>query len=187
VGVGGLVTTLVRLTLVAGAVGIVRQRREARRPAGPSGTAGADRPAVLERLATWVPERPRTTTGRTIAALWSSPLTVVGLAFASLAGARPRWDETHGCLIATGVGGASRRALTFVGADANTIGQVVLSRVERPSAGLVAHEAVHVRQAERLGPLLVPLYAVLGALRGYRENPLERAARLGAGRSTTVR
>ena len=39
---------------------------------------------------------------------------------------------------------------------------------------------MHVRQAERLGPLLPLLYAWFSARYGYRENPLERGARAGA-------
>lgn len=176
---------LVDVTVLAGAVGLLRQRREAlrAREAAPAATDTSRDPlAALERLSHWVPERPSNGAVRAAVALWAAPLTLVGLAFALIGGARPRYDDELGCLVATGIGGPSRRALALVGADANTIGQVVLVRAERPSATLLAHEAVHVRQAERLGPLLLPVYAVLGAARGYRANPLERAARLGAAR-----
>lgn len=182
---GRLLGLTVRVTVVAGIVGLLRQRREAR-TGGPPAVA-PERVAALDRLAVWVPERPRSTTMRTAVALWSAPLTLVGLLLALLARAPMRFDAELGCLVATGVGGPSRRALALVGADANTVGQVVLARAERPSAALLAHEAVHVRQAERLGPFLLPTYAVLGALRGYRANPLERAARLGASRSVAAR
>lgn len=175
-------TVAARVTVAAGVIGVVRQRRESRRPAAVD--LGADRVAAFERLAAWVPDRPRTVLGRTVAATWSAPLTMVGLLVAIASGARPRWDDAHGCLLAVGTRGASGRALAFVGADANAVGQVVLSRAAGPSPALLAHEAVHVRQAERLGPLLVPCYALLGALRGYRAHPLERAARLGARRAT---
>jgi hypothetical protein len=114
------------------------------------------------------------------ATIWAAPLTVVGLAVATVSGARPRWDASRRCLIATSVGGPSAAALRLVGAGANTVGQVVLCRSADPSAALLDHEAVHVRQAERLGPLLVPLYLWLNALHGYRDNPLEHAARRGA-------
>lgn len=83
-------------------------------------------------------------------------------------------------MIATGVGGPSGIALRLVGAGANTVGQVVLCRSDAPSAALLDHEAVHVRQGERLGPFLVPAYLWLNALHGYRDNPLEHAARRGA-------
>jgi hypothetical protein len=76
--------------------------------------------------------------------------------------------------------------MRLVGAGANTVGQVVLCRSTMPSSALLDHEAVHVRQAERLGPLLVPAYLWLNAIRGYRDNPLEHAARLGARRSARL-
>ncbi|MEY3019975.1 MAG: hypothetical protein RLZZ272_959 [Actinomycetota bacterium] len=176
---------VVGATLLAGAVGLVRQRRESlrARTALPPSEA-PDRIAAFERLARWIPGRPSSVRGRALVALWASPLTIVGLALALAAGARPRFDERLGCFIARGVGGPSGRALALVGADANTVGQVVLARSGRPSDVLLEHEAVHVRQAERLGPLLLPTYVILGALRGYRANPLERAARLGAARVT---
>jgi len=184
-----LLRTAWTATLIAGAVGVVRQRSEARRvragrlePDGPDGDRAPQMPhrPGFARLATWVPAAPRSPTGRFAAMLWSAPLTVTGLAVALASGARPRWDPGRRCLVATGVGGPSSAALRMVGAGANTIGQVVLCRSEQPSRALLDHEAVHVRQAERLGPLLVPIYLWSNAIHGYRDNPLEHAARLGA-------
>jgi hypothetical protein len=43
------------------------------------------------------------------------------------------------------------------------------------------------RQAERLGPLLVPTYLWLNAWYGNRDHPLERAARTGARRASATR
>lgn len=176
-------------TLIAGAVGVVRQRAEAGRvrrgelpPDGPDG----DRPPhpshapASARLAAWIPAPPRTLTGRWVATVWCAPLTAVGLVVAVASGARPRWDTGRRCIVATDVGGPSGLALRLVGAGANTIGQVVLCRSRAPSAALLDHEAVHVRQGERLGPLLIPAYLWLNALHGYRDNPLEHAARRGA-------
>jgi len=183
-------------TLIAGAIGVVRQREQSRRVRsgelaadGPDGDRGPQTPyhPAVARLATWVPTPPRTGPGRWLAALWSAPLTTVGLGVALASGARPHWDAQRRCLVATGVGGPSGAALRLVGAGANTVGQVVLCRQPTPSATLLDHEAVHVRQAERLGPLLVPLYLWLNAFRGYRDNPLEHAARLGARRSRATR
>lgn len=176
-------------TLLAGVAGVLRQRREARAVrAGelpPDGPAGARplRPTLPDpvlRLARWVPPAPRSTAGRLAAAAWSAPLTALGLAVALSSGSRPRWDARRRCLVATGVGGVSSVALRTVGAGANTVGQVVLCRDPAPSPTLLDHEAVHVRQAERLGPLLVPVYLWANALLGYRDNPLEHAARRGA-------
>ena len=107
-------------------------------------------------------------------------MTLIGFVLALLAGRRPRWDAELDCFVARGVGGVSAAALRSVGADANTIGQVVLSRRDEPPASLLAHETVHVRQTERLGPTMIVAYAWLAARYGYRDHPFERAARLGA-------
>jgi hypothetical protein len=189
---GRILRTLWTATLIAGAVGVVRQRDEARRvrigelePDGPDGGRPPATPPhpTIAALAAWVPAPPHTASGQVAAALWSAPLTVVGLAVALASGARPQWDADRRCLVATGVGGPSSAALRLVGAGANTIGQVVLCRSDSPSRALLDHEAVHVRQAERFGPLLVPLYLWCNAIYGYRDNPLEYAARQGARRS----
>ncbi|MEX2549643.1 MAG: hypothetical protein WD638_05425 [Nitriliruptoraceae bacterium] len=186
-----IVAALFGATVAAGIVGVVRQRREAqaiRRGEIPRASAAADIPLAgpiapwAERLSAWVPEPPATRLGRTLAAVWSGPMTAAGFLLALAGGRLPRWDAELGCFVARGVGGLSSIALRAVGADANTIGQVVLSRVEDPHPVLLAHEAVHARQTQRLGPVLLPLYLWLGARYGYRNHPLERAARLGARR-----
>jgi hypothetical protein len=142
---------------------------------------------IAHRVATWVPEAPRTPAGRLLAATWAAPLTAVGFLVALASGAVPRWDAERHCFVATGVGGASGFALGAVGAAANTIGTVVLARGDAPGATLLDHEAVHARQAERLGPLLPVAYAWSGARYGYARNPLERSARLGAARTERLR
>jgi len=183
-------------TLLAGAVGVVRQRAQARRiasgelaPDGPDGDREPERPpaALIAALAAWQPAPPRTLGGQLLATAWSAPLTLVGLTAAGLSGAQLRWDGDRRCLIARGVRGPSRWALRTVGAGANALGQVVLCLGDEPSDTLLDHEAVHVRQAERLGPLLVPAYLWLNAWYGYRDHPLERAARHGARRVRTSR
>jgi hypothetical protein len=176
-------------TLVAGVVGAVRQRLEVeqvRRGAHPRFSDAVHGPRTdgpAARLATWVPAPPRTPAGRLASAVWAAPLTTVGFLMALAAGRRPRWSDEHRCWVVEGVRGPSGVALRTVGADANAIGQVVLSRSAISSPALLAHEAVHVRQAERLGPLLFPAYLWLAARYGYRDHPLERAARLGARRA----
>lgn len=135
---------------------------------------------MMAKLAGWTPAPPRTLQGRIATTIWSAPLTLVGLAVAAVSGARPRWDPNRHCFVAIGVSGPSAAALRLVGAGANTIGQVVLCRSDAPSRALLDHEAVHVRQSERFGPALVPLYLWLNAIHGYRDNPLEHAARKGA-------
>jgi hypothetical protein len=57
---------------------------------------------------------------------------------------------------------------------------VVTTRSD-PSPSLIAHELVHTRQAERFGVGFGPVYVGLLARYGYRQHPMERAARLGAG------
>lgn len=182
------------LTAVAGLVGVARQRLEAdrvRRGELPRATAAAELAPtghvgpVGQAFAAWLPTRPTTTLGRVTVACWAGPMTVVGLLLGALGGRVPRWDDEHGCLVVDGIGGPSAFALRFVGADANTIGQVVLSRHRRTPAVLLAHEAVHVRQTERLGPFLLPTYVWLAARYGYRDHPLERAARAGARRAAS--
>lgn len=176
-------------TLAAGVVGVARQRIEAGQVARgelPRASAAADVPPrvtygpLAARLASWVPAPPASPASRLAAASWVGPLTVIGLGLALLAGRVPRWSAEHGCFVAEGIRGPSRIALRSVGASANTVGQVVLSTHTETSPALLAHEAVHVRQGERLGPLLFPTYVWLAARYGYRDHPLERAARLGA-------
>jgi hypothetical protein len=183
-------------TLLAGAVGVIRQRAQSRAvatgtlvPDGPAGDRPPDRPPgpLGAWLASWEPSAPTTMTGSVAAAVWSGPLTATGVAVALVSGARLRWDPARRCLVARGVRGPSRAALRLVGAGANTIGQVVLCRMTDPSPELLDHEALHVRQAERLGPLLVPAYLWLNAIHGYRDNPLERAARRWAQRCADLR
>lgn len=180
---------LVVTTAAAGVIGLTRQRWEARevaRGALPRASAAAllpprsRQPGWAERLAGWVPDRPRTPVGRALTVVWSAPLTAAGLLLALLAGRWPRWDQQLGCFVVRGAGGPSRVALGVVGASANTVGLVVLSPGLSPDPVLLAHEAVHARQAERLGPFVLPLYVWLSARFGYRDNPLERAARRGA-------
>lgn len=193
---GTAVEAAVGATLLAGMVGLVRQRREAqavRRGELPPASAAAElaprgRTGPLgRRLAAWIPETPRTDLGRAAAAVAAAPLTALGWAIAATGGRRPVWDAELGCFVAAGMRGVSAHVLRAVGASANTVGQVVLARNPSPSRTLLAHEAVHVRQGERLGLALVPLYAWLWARYGYRDHPLERAARAGARRAASRR
>lgn len=172
------------LTVAAGLARRWREARQARRGGapdpGPTTTLPVVQGPLATRLSTWVPAPPRTSRGRLAAAAWAAPLTTVGGLVVALGGARATWDPQRRCWVATGVGGPSARLLALMGLHANTIGQVVVVRTERASSALQDHESVHVRQAERLGPALPVLYAVLSARYGYRDNPLERAARRGA-------
>jgi len=68
------------------------------------------------------------------------------------------------------------------GASAMTLGHIVIARDAATLQRTRAHERVHVRQAERWGPLFIPAYfaaALYVRLRGgdaYRDNPFEREA-----------
>jgi hypothetical protein len=172
-------------TLAAGLIGAARQRREVvtRLAVVPPPTPPREQGPVGRALSGWVPARPTTRPGQLAAMVWASPLTVIGLVVALLSGGRPRWRPEYGCFVTEGVRGPSALALRLVGAEANAIGHVVLSRQGTSAKALLAHEAVHVRQAERLGPLLFPLYLWLSARYGYRQHPIEQAARLGARRA----
>jgi hypothetical protein len=190
--IGRLLSLAGTATLGAGLVGVLRQRAETRairrgtlqRATAASEVAPVARYGPLAtRLSAWVPAPPVTTSGRVATSLWASPLTAVGMVLAVLSGSEPRWDPDLRCFVTRGVRGPSAFALRTVGADANAIGQVVLARGGEPQPTLLAHEAVHVRQAERLGPMLFVLYVWLAARYGYRDHPLERAARLGARRA----
>lgn len=166
------------------AVGLARRLTEARRER--SGSAPPDRHDA-SFLGTWIPESPTTAAGRLVTVAWAAPLTTVGALLARAGGSRLRWDATRGCWVARDVSGPSGWILARLGLQANTIGHVVLVRTPAASPLLLDHEAVHVRQGERLGPLLPLLYAALSATHGYRDNPLEQAARLGAGQVRTTR
>jgi hypothetical protein len=136
-------------------------------------------PRSLSALASWVPSRPRSTMMRAVTYAWALPMTVVGLAIGLSSGARPTVRD--GVVLfprASGVAGLLLRLQRY---DAMALGHAVIARVD-PSPSLLAHELVHVRQAERLGAFFAPAYGLLWVLYGYGRHPLERAARLGGRR-----
>lgn len=174
---------------VAAVVGLVRHRRfQARVRAGilpPVGAATLTPPPSCEgrlsrALAEWVPAPPQGRVSQLAAALWASPGTLVGAALGASTGGAWRRDEHHRFWLVEGGEHGVAHVQRWLGFEATALGQVVLSRSRPISPILAAHEAVHVRQAERLGVLLAPLYLWLWARRGYRDHPLERAARRGA-------
>lgn len=147
---------------------IVRARRRA--AAGAAGWVG-------QRLETWVPAPPRSRLTRIAAVMWAAPMTVAGLLAGASARVAPRFRD--GVVLfapARGLTGAVVRRRGFAAAG---LGHVVIA-IEEPSTALLTHELVHVRQAERLGPLMAPAYLALLAVHGYRNHPMERAARLAA-------
>lgn len=186
--VGSVVRAAVAATLAAGVVGLVRQTAEVRaarrgeriRPTAATTTVAPPSAGRLARtVGDWTPQRPRTAAGQVLATVWAAPLTTVGLVVGFVSRGTPEWNDELGCLIFRGCRGPAG-LLHRVGASANAIGQVVIATADAPSEVLLVHEAAHVRQAERLGPLLAVIYLWWGARYGYRDNPLERAARAAA-------
>ena len=113
---------------------------------------------------------------RALAYVWALPGTAIGLLLGATTFSRPRVrDGVLAFGSARGFGALHRRA----GFAAITFGHVVIAN--RPlDEPLWAHELVHVRQWELLGPLMLIAYP-LASVRGYRRNPFEAAARRKAG------
>jgi hypothetical protein len=119
--------------------------------------------------------------------LWAFPTTAVGLLFVPLAlMSRGQLRIVSGVLEVSGgaVGWVLRECVPIAGgASAMTLGHVVLGADREALDRTREHERIHVRQAERWGPLFIPAYLLAGAwqwLRGrnpYRDNPFERTAR----------
>lgn len=119
--------------------------------------------------------------------LWASPATAIGLGAACVALiTRGKIQIVDGVLEVSGGAVAwllSNCVPILGGAMAMTLGHVVIGQTEAALAVTRCHERVHVRQAERWGPLFIPAYLLAGAwqwLRGrdaYRDNPFERQAR----------
>lgn len=188
------------LALTGAAVGLYYARRELNDPPDATGSAVALTPRrapigaapdaqVLWRhgdpqwvrdLGSWLPEPPRSGPGRMLAYAWALPATLGGLLIGLLSGG---WPEVRdGILLFADLGGLPGLLLRRSRFAATTLGHVVLAQ-NQPSTTLMAHELVHTRQAERLGPLMGPLYWYLLLRYGYARHPMERAARV-AGRRT---
>ncbi|MGB7157034.1 MAG: hypothetical protein WBD40_03140 [Tepidisphaeraceae bacterium] len=123
---------------------------------------------------------------RPLVYLWVLPTTTVGLIFvlpALLTGGNVQRVagvlEVYGGLVALFL-----RYCTPLrgGASAMTLGHVVIGRTRDLLEFTRSHERVHVRQAERWGPLFIPAYFFFSAVvffrggRAYEDNPFEREA-----------
>lgn len=163
-----------RIAAAAGTVvacaAIVHSRRRA--TVGAAGWAG-------RRLAAWVPTPPGTASARIAGFIWAAPMTLVGLVVGAAAGVTPRVRD--GVLLFAPARGITGSVVRWRGFAATGLGHCVIA-LEEPSPSLMAHELVHVRQAERLGPFMAPAYLALLAVHGYDRHPMERAARLAAAR-----
>jgi hypothetical protein len=118
--------------------------------------------------------------------VWAFPATLLGLFFvplARLSGGTVR--PVQGVLEIEGglVSALLRKGLPGVGsAAAMTLGHVILGRDRTCLDRSRPHEHVHVRQYERWGPLMIPLYLASSAIQYFRgldpylDNPFEREA-----------
>ena len=116
---------------------------------------------------------------RWFGSMWTAPNTLLGvLVGVLLTHGRPRRIPGQPfTAFASGRGISS--FVKRLGPWATTFGEVVVSweptAVEDPS--FLAHEAWHVGQYRRLGPLFLPIYLACVPFTGWRErHPLERAA-----------
>jgi hypothetical protein len=121
---------------------------------------------------------------RLIRYVWAFPATLLGLPLvflALLSGGRAAVIqgviEAHGGLVAPLL-----RTWLWIPAAAMTLGHVILGRDATCLERSRHHEHVHVRQYERWGPLMLPIYLTASLvlyLRGldpYLDNPFEREA-----------
>ena len=124
--------------------------------------------------------------GRFLLYLWAGPTTLIGIALAVASLRRGQVAIVDGVIEAHSP--FLHRALASLtplarGADAMTLGHVVIGRDARALELTRAHERVHVRQYESWGPLFLPAYLVAGIcalLQGghpYFDNRFEREAR----------
>ncbi len=119
--------------------------------------------------------------------LWAGPTTLIGIVLAGVSLRRGNVAIVDGVLEAHGP--FLRRALASLtplarGAEAMTLGHVVIGRDARALELTRAHERVHVRQYEWWGPFFIPAYLLAGVcafVQGghpYFDNRFERDARL---------
>lgn len=121
--------------------------------------------------------------GRVGRYLWAAPTSACGLLVALVAAATGgRWRLVDGTLEVHGGFATWLLRRPWIRAAALTLGHVVLGCRAQDLERWRIHERVHVRQAERWGPLFVPAYLLASlwvGLRGgdvYRDNPFEKEA-----------
>jgi hypothetical protein len=133
-----------------------------------------------------VPSRLGVTWGR----LWAFPATSLGLLVAAACLASRGTVRRHDGALEVRGGWATLALERWIplkgGAEALTLGHVIVGRSEEALRKFAGHERVHIRQYERWGPFFLPAYACAGLwawTRGghpYRDNRFEREARRGA-------
>lgn len=159
-------STAAALTVAAIAGGLLATRRRAVR-------AGAGPGTMARHLSDWEPAVLTRRGAKAAAYAWAAPVSLAGLLAGAAAGVRPH--RRGGVLVFAGARGPTGRLLRARGFSAGALGHVVIAARE-PSEQLLRHELVHVRQAERLGVLMAPVYLGLLAVYGYQAHPLEVAA-----------
>jgi hypothetical protein len=112
---------------------------------------------------------------RSLAYVWASPNTLLGLLLGVLSFQSPR--QSPGILIYDEKPRGFIWILAKFKRSAITFGHVVLSN-QRVEGTLLSHELHHVWQYERLGPLYIPLYVLVWVFTGYYRHPFEMAAQL---------
>lgn len=118
--------------------------------------------------------------------VWAAPASLLGLCcvpLAQISGGEARIVdgvlEVQGGLVARALQGGTP---LVGGAQAMTLGHVVIAQNQSSLDRTRAHERVHVKQYERWGPFFIPAYLLSSALislRGgdaYRDNPFEKEA-----------
>lgn len=123
---------------------------------------------------------------RLIRYLWASPNTLLGFialgaAIATGGTARPHSGilEVHGGVLPWLL---RHCAALPGGAQAVTLGHIVLARDNQSLSQTRSHERIHVHQYERWGPFFLPAYLlasfllILARRDAYRENPFEQEA-----------
>lgn len=119
---------------------------------------------------------------RVVGYLWASPVTVVGMLLALVTVPTGGSMRRHSGVIEAWGGLASwflRGSSFHRGGAAMTLGHVILGRDVDCLERSREHELAHVRQFEKWGPLLLPVYWLIGAwlwCRGYHpylDHPLE--------------
>jgi hypothetical protein len=132
---------------------------------------------------------------RWLAYAWASPTSCLALPFviAALVGGRVALVEGVVECSGPGVAAILRRIAPRRHVDAMALGHVVAGRTPFVLEATRVHERVHVRQAERWGPLFVPAYlaaSVLALARGgdaYYDNAFEVEAFAVEGRAHFTR
>ncbi len=109
---------------------------------------------------------------------WTLPNTLLGLVLGLLTFQAPRGHG--GAIVFDRAPRGTTAVLRAMRRTAMTVGFVIVSAV--PVEGrLLAHERHHIRQYMQWGPFFIPVYLLLAIGFGYRNHPMERAARRAAG------